>query len=90
MTKRSPTARPHADRIPLVPVGPLPPRVLGECSGWLAAQGYSPGSSAGILNLVGRLSLWMASAGTGVDDIDEELLARFVTAEAHANSCASR
>lgn len=81
MTKRSPTARPHADRIPRVPVGPLAPAVLGECSGWLTAQGYSPGSAAGIVNLLGRLSLWMRVVGAGVDDIDEDLLARFVAAE---------
>ena len=81
MTKRSPTARPHADRIPRVPVGPLAPTVLGECSRWLAAQGYSPGSAAGIVNLLGRLSLWMREVGAGVDDIDEALLARFIAAE---------
>lgn len=81
MTKRSPTARPHADRIPRVPVGPLAPTVLGECLEWLAAQGYSPGSAAGIVNLLGRLSLWMRVVGVGVDDIDEDLLAGFVAAE---------
>lgn len=81
MTKRSPTARPHADRIPRVPVGPLAPTVRGECRSWLAAQGYSPGSAAGILNLLGRLSLWMQQVGAGVDDISEELLDRFVVAE---------
>lgn len=81
MTKRSPTARSHADRIPRVPVGPLAPTLLGECSAWLAAQGYSPGSAAGIVNLLGRLSLWMQAVGAGVDEIDEELLARFVAAE---------
>jgi site-specific recombinase XerC len=81
VTKRSPTARPRADRIPRVPVGPLAPRVLGECSQWLAAQRYSPGSAAGIVNLLGRLSLWMGVVGAGVDDIDEALLERFVAAE---------
>lgn len=81
MTKRSPTARPHADRIPRVPVGPLAPTVLGECSEWLAAQGYSPGSAAGIVNLLGRLSLWMREVGADVDDVGEELLDRFVAAE---------
>lgn len=81
MTKRSPTARPHADRIPRVPVGPLAPTVLGECRGWLAAQGYSPGSAAGIVNLLERLSLWMHEAGAGVDDISGDLLDRFVAAE---------
>jgi integrase len=81
VTKRSPTARPHADRIPRVPVGPLAPTVLGEFRGWLAAQGYSPGSAAGIVNLLGRLSLWMHEVGAGVDDINGELLERFVVAE---------
>jgi integrase len=81
VTKRSPTARPHADRIPRVPVGPLAPKVLGECSGWLAAQGYSPRSAAGIVNLLARLSLWMQGVGAGVDDISEELLDRFVARE---------
>lgn len=81
MTKRSPTARPHADRIPRVPVGPLAPTVLEQCRGWLAAQGYSPGSAAGIVNLLGRLSLWMQQVGAGVDDVSAELLDRFVAAE---------
>lgn len=81
MTKRSPTARPHADRIPRVPVGPLAPTVLAECREWLAAQGYSPRSAAGIVNLLGRLSLWMQGAGAEIDDINEELLDRFVVAE---------
>lgn len=81
MTKRSPTARPHADRIPRVPVGPLVPMVLDECTGWLTAQGYSSGSAAGVVNLLGRLSLWMQAVGAGVDDIDADLLDRFVAAE---------
>lgn len=81
MTKRSPTARPYADRIPRVPVGPLAPMVLDECSQWLAAQGYLPGSAAGVLNLLGRLSLWMREVGAGVDDVGEDLLAQFVAAE---------
>ncbi|MDN5654557.1 MAG: tyrosine-type recombinase/integrase [Kocuria sp.] len=81
MTKRSPTARPHADRIPRVAVGPLAPTVLVECRKWLDAQGYSMGSAAGIVNLLGRLSLWMQGVGVGVDDISEELLDRFVAAE---------
>lgn len=62
-------------------MGPLAPAVLGECSNWLAAQGYSPGSAAGIVNLLARLSVWMQLADAGVDDLDEELLARFVAAE---------
>lgn len=81
MTKRSPTARPYADRIPQIPVGPLAPVVLKECSEWLTAQGYSPGSAAGIVNLLGRLSVWMRDVAAGVEDIDENLLARFVAAE---------
>lgn len=81
MTKRSPTARPYADRIPRIPVGPLAPVVLKECSEWLTAQGYSPGSAAGIVNLLGRLSMWMRDVAAGVEDIDENLLARFVAAE---------
>ena len=81
MTKRSPTARPHADRVPRVPVGPLAPTVLGECRRWLAAQGYSPRSGAGIVNLLGRLSLWMREVGAEVDELNEELLARFVVTE---------
>ena len=78
---RSPTARSYPDRIPRVPVGPLAPTVLGECSSWSIGQGYSPGSAAGIVNLLERLSLWMRAVGAGVDDIDEELLAGFVAAE---------
>lgn len=81
MTKRSLTARPHVDRIPLVPVGPLASSVLAECSSWLAGQGYSPGSAAGIVNLLARLSLWMHAEGTGVDEIGQTLLDQFVVSE---------
>ena len=85
MTKRSPTARPHADRIPRVPAGPLAPTVLGECSDWLTAQGYSRGSAAGIVNLLARLSVWMDMVDAGLDDLDEELLVpRQLRAEAVA------
>lgn len=81
MTKRSLTARPYADRIPRVPVGPLVPTVLEEARRWLAGQEYAPGSGAGVVNLLARLSLWMQEVGAGVDDIDEELLHRFVVRE---------
>jgi hypothetical protein len=64
-----------------VPVGPLAPRVLGECRRWLASQGYSQGSAAAIVNLLGRLSVWMQEVGAGVDDISGELLDRFVVTE---------
>lgn len=81
MTKRSATARPYPVRIQRLPVGPLSPTVMDECRLWFEAKGYSPGSAAGALNLAQRLSAWMQEIGAGVDDIDEELLARFVTAE---------
>jgi integrase len=81
VTKKSPTARRYADRIPRVPVGPLAPTVLDECSHWLTAQRYSPRSAAGIVNLVARLSGWMEQVGAGVDDVDEDLLESFVQAE---------
>ena len=81
MTKRSPTARPYPVRVPKVAVGPLAPVVMAECSQWLTAKGYSSGSAAAMVNLVERLSMWMQTVGSGVDNIDEELLARFVTAE---------
>ncbi|MGH3987974.1 MAG: tyrosine-type recombinase/integrase [Pseudonocardiaceae bacterium] len=81
MTKRSSTARSYPVRIPRVAVGPLAPTVLGECSAWSAAQGYSQGSAAGIVNLLERLSMWMHEVGAGVDDIDLDLLAEFVAAE---------
>ena len=81
MTKRSPTARPYPVRVPLVPVGPLGPVVLGECSEWLAGLGYSPGSAAGVVNALERLSGWMQLVGAGVDDIDEDLLTRFRAVE---------
>src|SRR5262245_8425840 len=81
VTKRSSTARSYPVRIPRVAVGPLAPTVLGECSAWSAAQGYSQGSAAGIGNLLERLSAWMQEVDAGVDDIDEDLLAEFVAAE---------
>ena len=90
MTKRSPTARPYPVRVPRVPVGPLAPVALDECSQWLAAKGYSPGSAAAVVNLAQRLSMWMQRVGARIDDIDEELLARFVTAErSQDRPCAS-
>jgi site-specific recombinase XerD len=81
VTKRSPSARSYPDRIGRVAVGPLAPTVLRECSSWLSAQRYSPGSAAGILNVLSRLSVWMRSVGAEVDDVDEELLARFIADE---------
>ena len=55
--------------------------VLGECSGWLAGLGYSPGSAAAVVNVLERLSGWMQLVGAGIDDIDEDLLARFLAVE---------
>jgi len=81
VTKRSATARSYPVRVPRLPVGPLAPTVLGECSRWFAARGYSPGSAAGAVNLAQRLSGWMQEVGAGVGEIDEELLARFAVAE---------
>jgi integrase len=81
VTKRSSTARSYPVRIPRVGVGPLAPTVLGECSAWSAAQEYSPGTAAGIVNLLARLSMWMQEVGAGVDELDDALLAEFVTAE---------
>lgn len=59
----------------------MAPSVLGECSVWAAAQGYSSGSATGIVNVLARLSMWMLEIGAGVDDLDEDLLAGFVAAE---------
>ena len=59
----------------------MAPTVLGECSSWLSMKGYSPGSAAGVVNVLGRLSMWMRVVGAEVEDIDEELLARFVAQE---------
>lgn len=81
MTKRSSTARPYPVRVPRVAVGPLAPMVLGECSAWVAAQGYSQGSAAAIVNALERLSSWMREVGVGVEGIDVDLLARFMAAE---------
>lgn len=81
MTKRSPTARPYPVRVSQVPVGPLAPVVLGECSRWLGGLGYSPGSAAAVVNVLKRLSGWMQLVGAGVDDIDENLLAQFLAVE---------
>ncbi len=81
MTKRSATARSYPVRVPRLPVGPLAPTVLDEGSRWFSAKGYSSGSAAGAVNLAQRLSAWMQEVGAEVGEIDEELLARFVTAE---------
>lgn len=81
MTKRSATARPYPVRIQRVPVGPLAPTVLDECRQWFAAKGYSSGSAVAAVNLAQRLSAWMGEAGAGIDEINEGLLDRFVTAE---------
>jgi site-specific recombinase XerD len=59
----------------------LVPTVLDECSAWLNMKGYSPGSAARVVTALARLSLWMGAVGAAVDDIDEELLARFVAEE---------
>ena len=90
MTKRSSTARSYPVRIPRDPVGPLAPTVLDECSRWLVAQEYASGSVAGVVNVVQRLSLWMQVVDVGVDDIDADLIDRFVAAErSRERPCAS-
>lgn len=90
MTKRSATARSYPVRVPRLPVGPLAPTVLDECSRWFSVKGYSSGSAAGVVNLAQRLSAWMQEVGAGVGEIDEELLARFVAAErSRDRPCAS-
>ena len=81
VTKRSSTARSYPVRIPRDPAGPLAPGVLGECSRWLVAQGYAPGSVAGAVNVIERLSLWMQVVDAGVVDIDAELIDWFVATE---------
>ena len=81
MTKISPTARPHVDPIPRIPVGPLAPVVLAECSSWARGLGYSPGYAADIVNLLARLSVWMGDVDARIDEIDESLLDRFVASE---------
>lgn len=81
MTKRSPTARPYVDRIPKIPVGPLAPAVLDECRDWMAAQGYVPGTTAMLVNLLQRLSAWMQAEAADIDGICEELLERFIEFE---------
>lgn len=62
-------------------VGPLAPMVLEECSLWFTAKGYSPGSTAAVVNLAKRFSAWMQEVGAGVGEIDGEVLVRFVIAE---------
>lgn len=59
----------------------MAPTVVAECRAWLVAQGYTAGSAAQVLNLLGRLSLWMREVGAGTDDLSEEQLNRFVAAE---------
>jgi integrase len=59
----------------------LAPTVLCECSAWLSMKGYATGTAAGVVNVLGRLSWWMRRVGAGVEDLDEELLARFVAEE---------
>src|SRR3954453_19580303 len=69
--------------------------VLGGvgCTGGHAGVGGRGGhgaGAAGVVNVLGRLSLWMQDVGAGVDDIDEALLAEFVAAElARDLPCAS-
>ena len=64
-----------------MPVGPLAPTVLEECRRWVAGQGYAPGSGAAVVNLLARLSVWMLEVGATVDDVDEQLLDRFLARE---------
>ncbi|WP_298753060.1 hypothetical protein [uncultured Serinicoccus sp.] len=64
-----------------MPAGPLAPTVLEECQRWLDRQGYTPATAAGVVNLLARLSLWMEEVGAEVDDIDGQLLDRFVLRE---------
>lgn len=66
----------------------MAPAVVGECSSWFSAQRYSPGTAAGIVNVLSRLSMWMLTVGAEANDLDEELLARFVATSDRERSLA--
>ena len=59
--------------------GPLEPFALGFCRE-LALRGYTPGSAAQQLRLVGRLSRWLADRQRDVRGITPEQIEQFISA----------
>lgn len=47
----------------------------------MATQGYVPGTTAILVNLLQRLSAWMQAEAVDIDGICEELLEQFVECE---------
>lgn len=77
---RSPVSRARHGR-PRLSGGPLDEVVL-ELVAWLRERGYSPGTATSAACTAARLSHWMDRRGLGVPDLDDAVLARFVTSQA--------
>ncbi|GAA6527991.1 tyrosine-type recombinase/integrase [Intrasporangium sp. DVR] len=79
---RPPLSR-RRDGRPRLREGPLDEAVL-DLVGWLQGQGYAAGTVVSVACTAARLSSWMAAQGSGVQDLDAALLARFVASQARS------
>jgi site-specific recombinase XerD len=64
--------------------GVLGPQVEGYRA-WLAQRGYTPGTIKNMLNDLGRVGRWSAAQGLEAAQLDEERMARFLTARRAAD-----
>jgi site-specific recombinase XerD len=66
--------------IPRLPAGPLS-GVVTESVAWLRAEGYAAGTALSVAGTFARLGAWMSTQNLAVTDLDEAVLARFITAQ---------
>jgi len=67
--------------VPRLLAGPLT-GVVYELVTWMKLQGYAAGTVMSVAETVARLSAWMGTAALTAGDVSDELLERFVTAQA--------
>lgn len=79
---RAPVGR-DSHGIPRLLVGPLTGSIV-ELVAWLKAEGYARSTATSVACTAARLSAWMATEGIVVEQLDDAVLTRFVTAQAQA------
>jgi site-specific recombinase XerD len=67
--------------IPRLDAGPLN-GVVADLVSWLRAEGYAHGTIASVACTAARLGAWLKHTGRKIEDLDDELLHRFVRSQA--------
>ena len=67
--------------VPRLLAGPLTGAIY-ELVAWMKLQGYAAGTVMSVAEAAARLSAWMGTAALTAGDVSDELLERFVTAQA--------